>query len=92
MTFSDLAFSANRPARRQTRAVAAFPNGYGASVIHDNNRSDRYEVAVLRNGKICYDTPITDNVRVNLTRADVTRILGEIAALPTIGVQAHDER
>lgn len=43
-----------------------YPNGYGASIVkHDSSygrSEDLWELAVLHNGAICYDTPMTDDV------------------------------
>ena len=63
-----------------------FPNGYGASVIqgdilHDNHK-DLFEIAVLYNGGIVYDTPITDDVLAYLTGEDVVSTLSDIFNLP----------
>lgn len=42
-----------------------FDNGYGASVITGGiaycNETQPYELAVLKRGELCYDTPITDH-------------------------------
>ena len=47
-----------------------FDNGYGASLIANN---DGYrEIAVLDSeGELCYDTPITDDVLTHLTHTEV---------------------
>jgi hypothetical protein len=61
-----------------------FENGYGASVIADGYGASEglYELAVLHNGRIVYDTPITEDVLGWLTAADVQATLDKIAALP----------
>ena len=93
MTFADLKF---QPDTRfvGTYAKADFPNGYGASVIRFSQKfhgvqiesrggsAGLYELAVTHRGRLCYDTPITDDVLGYLTEDDVTRVLGEIEALP----------
>ena len=47
-------------------AVMRFDNGYGISVVKGNmfysNGVDTYEVGILKEGVLCYDTPITDDV------------------------------
>ena len=63
-----------------------FPNGYGASVIKNSvsygGKSGLYELAVLnKDGKIIYDTPITDDVLGYLTLLDVTKHLKEVKNL-----------
>jgi hypothetical protein len=62
----------------------SFPNGYSASVIDDGYGAEDglYELAVLRDGKIVYDTPITDDVLGWLTPYRVAKTLDAIAALP----------
>jgi len=68
------------------RYVFQFPNGYGASVIRSpysyGGPDGLYELAVLKNGKINYKTPITDDVVGWLTPDEVTELLGQIQALP----------
>lgn len=67
-----------------------FENGYGASVIcHDGSYGGPYkkggpnqwEIAVLKDGEICYDTPITDDVIGRLNDPQVDDILRKIARL-----------
>lgn len=83
MKFTDLVFD---DCYDGVQAKPTFQNGYGASVIrHSSSRgSDRglYEIAVLHNDRLTYDTPVTDDVLGYLTEADVDRVLGEIEALP----------
>ena len=71
-------------------AIMQFRNGYGISVIGGNEldhcgsfycNRDTYEVAVLKNGKVCYDTPIADDVLGWQTPDDVTRIMKQIQEL-----------
>ena len=84
MKFSDLTFSASRSGS-VVQAFADFPNGYRASVIRGPHTygGDRglYELAVLRGGKVVYDTPITDDVLGYLSEAGVTEALARVAAL-----------
>ena len=65
-----------------------FPNGYGASVIDSGYGSDQglFEVAVLKkvtdnDYKLCYDTPITDDVIGWLTNEQVIELLEQIKEL-----------
>lgn len=62
-----------------------FNNGYGISVVCGNPflycSEDTYEVAVLKDNKLCYDTPITDDVLGYQTRKDVTNIMKQIQSL-----------
>jgi hypothetical protein len=62
-----------------------FDNGYGASVITGGiaycNEAQPYELAVLRHGELCYDTPITDDVIGYLTSDEVYELLDRIEQL-----------
>ena len=68
------------------QAVMKFDNGYSVSVVCGacfySNGIDTYEVAVMHNGCICYDTPITSNVIPYQTAEEVTEIMREIQELP----------
>lgn len=88
MKFSDLEFVTHPAGLGGKAARAYFPNGYGASVIRSSfsygGPLGLYELAVLKGNNLCYDTPITDDVLGHLTKQDVTRLLGEIEALPQV--------
>ena len=62
-----------------------FDNGYGASVITGSiaycNEVQPYELAVLKHGELCYDTPITDDVNGYLTSNEVYDLLDKIEQL-----------
>ena len=63
-----------------------FDNGYGASVVkHDHSyggKNGKYELAVLdKDGALCYDTPITEDVVGHLTMGEVDKLLVEISYL-----------
>ena len=61
-----------------------FDNGYGVSVISDGygSESGLKELAVLHNGGICYDTPITSDVIGHLTDTEVMEIIEQVKQLP----------
>jgi hypothetical protein len=65
--------------------VYSFPNGYGASVIkHKGSYGGNiglWEVAVLKEGELCYDTKITNDVIGHLNDPEVDRILTQIKEL-----------
>lgn len=69
-----------------------FPNGYGASVICSRfsygGEEGLYELAVLEGNAstfgLTYETPVTSDVLGYLTKAEVTKALGEIEALPAL--------
>ena len=67
-------------------ARMTFPNGYGASVIFGpctyGCEEGKFELAVLKNDHLCYDSGITDDVMPYLEPDDVTKLLQQIAALP----------
>lgn len=62
-----------------------FDNGYGASVITGGiaycNEAQLYELAVLKDNELCYDTPITDDVIGYLTSDEVYDLLDRIEQL-----------
>lgn len=78
ITFKDLVF------RYDNGVVYArfnFDNNYGISVVHGPNfycDKDTYEVAVLRNNCLYYDTPITDDVLGYQTPEDIDKIMTEL--------------
>ncbi len=86
MKFSDLEFKPHIVGAGATQARVQFENGYLASVISGAlfNTSDDapYELAVLLNGKCCYDTRITNDVEGYLNEDDVTALLQRIESLP----------
>lgn len=63
-----------------------FANGFGASVVRHSFSYGReeglWELAVLgRNGRLCYDSGITDDVLGYLTEPEVAAVLARIAEL-----------
>ena len=83
-TFNDLDF---QPMQFEVgiQARIFFDNGYGASVIKSpysyGGNQELYELAVIKDNAICYDTPITDDVIGYLTEDDVTKYLSQIQEL-----------
>lgn len=73
------------PYHRCVQWIFNFKNGYGASVITGSiaycNKLQPYELAVLKHGKLCYDTPITDDVIGYLTSDEVDELLDRIEQL-----------
>lgn len=73
--------------------IFRFNNNYGASVIKNKHsygfKNDLWDVAVItfpylpltKHFEIVYDTPITDNVVVNLSDEEVCEILEKISKL-----------
>jgi hypothetical protein len=67
---------------------ASFDNGYGASIVKHNysygGANGLWELAVIgKDGRLCYDTPITSDVLGYLTEDEVNQVLKDIAALPS---------
>lgn len=63
----------------------SFSNGYGASIIsHPGSygyEDGLYELAVLKDGDICYETYLTEDVLGYLTQEDVDDYLEKIKNL-----------
>lgn len=82
-SFDDLEFRIDRDGMK--RARTKFSNGYGISVVIGpysyGGRNGKYELAVLKDNDLCYDTPITDDVLGWLTKDDVTRYGQQVEAL-----------
>lgn len=68
------------------RKFFKFDNGYGASLVRCPGsygyEDGLWELAVLKNGELCYDTPITDDVIGRLNDPEADAILEEISRLP----------
>ena len=85
-TFNDLEFKQDIQ-RGLNAARIMFDNGYGASVVigpHTYGGEDGlYELAVISgsDGKLTYDTPVTDDVEGYLTEDDVTKLMEQIQNL-----------
>ena len=79
-TFKDLEWSSPP---KEGQAILNFNNGYGVSVItygyHTIYRP--YELAVLKNHVICYDTPITESVLGYITAREVTKYMKKVQLL-----------
>lgn len=84
-TFEDLRFDPMH-SHGGVGARATFPNGYTVSVVCHSysygGDAGLYELAVMRGGRIVYDTPITDDVLGHLTEDDVSAVMREVQELP----------
>lgn len=93
--FSDLVFEPHPitkvggPSSRWAPSVAAkleFENGFGVSVIQGPlfycHGASEYEVAILRNGLLCYDSGLTEDVIGHVSRDEVEAIMRNVARLP----------
>lgn len=89
-TFKDLTFETydgDALCRNGKRSRIYFDNGYGASVVSHTfsygGSQGLYEIAVLKEDDITYDTPITSDVVGHLTEDEVTEVLKQIQQLPS---------
>ena len=82
--FKDLEFKDKKYMDGQAAALE-FNNGYGVSVICGagayGNNAKPYELAILKNGSLCYDTEITSDVIKYLTSDDVTKYMKQVQEL-----------
>lgn len=85
-TFKDLRFTAH-PAIMMgfhTQARMDFENGYGVSVVTGSSAycgMDTYEVAIMKNGDLCYSTDITDDVLGYQTPDEITDVMIKLQSL-----------
>jgi hypothetical protein len=80
MNFKDLKFT-TPDFMGISRAELNFPNGYGISVVTGTNTysdAGTYEVGILLNGGLCYDTPLTDDVLGYQSPSDIDTIIAEL--------------
>lgn len=91
-TFKDLkfkpytiAFDGIEKYKEAKQAIETFENKYGVSVLFGScfysNSKDTYEVAVLYDGDITYNTEITDDVLSDLSENEVTEIMLKVAKI-----------
>lgn len=84
-TFKDLEFKAKDIVVPGQMAKLEFDNGYGISVISGygayGSTVAPYELAVLKDGELCYDTEITSDVIGYLTADKVTEYMKQIQEL-----------
>jgi hypothetical protein len=84
-TFKDLVFKTHPVFNNGTAAKLDFPNGYSVSVVTGDGayqNEGEYEVAVLKDNKLSYDTHITDDVLGWQSEDEVTEIMKQIQELP----------
>lgn len=67
------------------QTIINFPNNYGASIISGRgtyeNKEKPFELAVLYENELSYNTPIADDVIGYLTDEEVNEILYQIKSL-----------
>ena len=85
-TFKDIRFKTN-PMGADFGIVSRtkFDNGYEVSVVRSEHsyggNKGLYELAIFKDGEICYDTPITDDVIGYLRPEDVTDVMVRVEKL-----------
>ena len=85
-TFKDIIFKSN-PMGEEFGIVSRteFDNGYEVSVVKSKytygGDIGLYELAIFKDGEICYDTPITNDVIGYLRPVDVTEVMEKIQKL-----------
>ena len=85
-TIKDIIFKSN-PMGEEYGIVSRteFDNGYEVSVVKSKytygGDNGLYELAIFKNGEICYDTPITNDVIGYLRPIDVTDVMEKIQKL-----------
>ena len=85
-TFKDIEFKPN-PMGADFGIVSRtkLDNGYEVSVVQSEysygGDKGLYELAIFKDGEICYDTPITDDVIGYLRPEDVTEVMEKIQKL-----------
>lgn len=85
-TFKDIEFKTN-PMGADFGIVSRtkFDNGYEVSVVRSEHsyggNKGLYELAIFKDGEICYDTPITDDVIGYLRPEDVTDVMKRVEKL-----------
>ena len=83
--FKDLEFIDKDIVVPSQMAKLEFDNGYGVSVITGygayGSTNAPYELAVLKDGSLCYDTEITNDVIGYLTPDDVTDYMKQVQEL-----------
>lgn len=91
-TFKDLKFEPHpistygiKPYSNAKQAIETFENGYGVSVLFGNcfysNGKNSYELAILLNGELCYNTEITGDVLGYLSKDEVSEVMLKVAML-----------
>ncbi len=87
-TFNSLIFKKHSYIKNCVIAQMNFKNGYGVSVLNGGDGiysggfgKDSYELAVLKDGSICSDTEITDDVLGWITSFEVSEVMEKLQQL-----------
>ena len=80
-TFDDLKFYSHHYDRFGKIEQCRFPNDYGLSVVNGEGAyctADTFEVAILHNGGITYDTPLTNDVLPSQSKENINLLIKEV--------------
>ena len=80
-SFRDLVLRRTSKHDSTLRARLTFDNNYGISMVRDNLLKNRYEIAVLHNNELCFNTSITSDTVKGLTGREVTKLMEKIQKL-----------
>lgn len=90
MTFNELTFEQDEDDMQES-AWHIYDNNYGVSVVRGpytfGGDKGLYELAIIymapedKESRICYDTPITNDVMGHLAPEDVTEIMKQVSEL-----------
>lgn len=84
LKFRDLEFKSqpfNEIDPTAIQAIINFDNGYGVSVVRGKYfycNDNTYEVAILKDGDLCFDTPIASSVLAYRTKDQITKIMKKL--------------
>lgn len=82
--FKDLIMKKHPTFPDGVQARMDFDNGFGVSVIKGQGSygyPDKWELAVMSDGVLCYDSGITDDVLGYLTELEVTEYMKQVQEL-----------
>lgn len=80
-TFDDLKFYSHPNNRGGKIAQCRFPNDYGLSVINGEGAyctADTFDVTILHDGGITYNTPLTNDVLSSQSKEDINLLIKEV--------------
>lgn len=82
--FSMLEFKKHSNPYLNTQSIFIFPNNYGISVVNGyaaQCNTTTYEVAILKDNNICYDTVFTNDVLTYQSKDDITKLMNDLSKL-----------
>lgn len=82
--FEDLVMKIHPSFKDGVQARMDFDNGFGVSVVRGKGSygyPDKWELAVMKDNDLCYDSGITDDVLGYLTELEVTEYMKQVQEL-----------